>query len=92
MGQFQEAEKVLLRSLETVDDVLGSEHASYAQTLVNLSWVRRKAGDADGAVTGLDVAALVRAFGPSQPGNPADMDGDGEVDLDDLSLLHTALR
>jgi phospholipase/lecithinase/hemolysin len=48
--------------------------------------------DADGAVTGLDVAALVRAFGPSQPGNPADMDGDGEVDLDDLSLLHTALR
>ena len=48
--------------------------------------------DADGFVTGLDVAALVQAFGPSQPGNPADMDGDGEVDLDDLALLHTVLR
>ena len=48
--------------------------------------------DGDGALSGNDVAALVQALGPSSPGNRADLDGDGDVDHDDLDLLHAILK
>jgi hypothetical protein len=43
--------------------------------------------DANGQIDGHHVATLAQAFGASYPGNPADLDGDGVVDGDDLYLL-----
>jgi|GEM_PF-3367646 len=43
--------------------------------------------NADGLVNGLDLALLLGAWGPSEPGTGADLNSDGDVNGEDLAIL-----